>query len=227
MTELVLSQREKIDTLQRTFGKESVYQIHPDYDQGRGVSLSPYAHSYAYQCLGRFYVDLGSIARGDDTYGQTSTVDRSNYRSLMRDYPDTFTPVSYSNTDSLGAYISDLTGDLVAILTGLQEQYPVYDESDMSELESDEITDAWDQYLDRDFRDVLESVLSESGMDRWDAQTAHWQRDTFYGIMAELQYYPEHSGYEIIWNNGSLKGIADRIARLPEISDYANGGSES
>src|SRR5258708_6936152 len=103
-------------------------------------TLSPYGH-YRHatpQDGARAYVDLGYVAAGDDTAGQQSTLNRSNYRSLMRDYPDgTFMPTSYVNCDSLGAYVGDLSPELVTILVGLKADYPLYDDSDLSERESE------------------------------------------------------------------------------------------
>jgi hypothetical protein len=71
------------------------------------------------------YADLTSVGKGEGQAGQSSTVDRSNFRSLQRDYPDTFTPVSYSNVNALGAFVADLDDDLTGILTGLRSDYPL------------------------------------------------------------------------------------------------------
>src|SRR5215471_15424859 len=64
--------------------------------------ISPYrvhAKSYMDDNLSE-YVELSGVCRGEDSYDQSSTLDRSNQRSLMRDYPDVpWCPVSYSNVD--------------------------------------------------------------------------------------------------------------------------------
>src|SRR4051794_25814248 len=65
------------------------------------------------QRTGHPWVDLGSVASGDDTAGQTSTVLRSNYRVLHRLHPTVFTDLVYTNVSSLGAFLADLTDGLV------------------------------------------------------------------------------------------------------------------
>jgi len=154
------------------------------------------------------WVDLSSVARGDDTAGQTSTVDRSNYRSLQRDYPETeWLDRSYANVDTLGILARDLTEDLTEILTGLAEQYCLYDESDLSELESEEITESYGQYVRYDLR----ALLPESVQDRWDDLTSEQDAELFWSTVSDLEIYPEHSGLEVIWSDRDLKAIAEEI----------------
>jgi hypothetical protein len=156
---------------------------------------------YDYQLDGTVaYADLGRVARGEDYYDQTSTVDRSNYRSLMRDYPEFFTPISYTNVDSLGAFVSVLTDELVGILTGLVEQYPVYDESDLSELESEEVTESWDQYVSSDIR----REMSETALDMWDELADDTQREMFWTAVEATDSYPEHDGHDVCWRYDAI-----------------------
>jgi hypothetical protein len=115
----------------------------------------------------RLFIDLGSIARGEDAYGQTDYVLASNYRSLKRDYPNVFTDISYSNVDTLGAYVGNLSAELTDILTGLQTEYLLYDESDCSELEYELVSQSW-EYTDWDIRRWLEENDQEA-YDLWEA----------------------------------------------------------
>ena len=156
----------------------------------------------------RVYVDLSRVARGDDYYDQTSTLDRSNYRRLMEDYPDAFTPTSYSNVDSLGAYVGNLSEDLIETLTGLVTDYPAYDDSDMSELESEEITESWDQYV----RSDIGLEIPEKYQDQWDdldeldipatdtEPMREKKAEVFWDACQASDYYPEHSGLDIHWD---------------------------
>ena len=75
-----------------------------------------------------------NVARAECRHGQSSTVDRSNYRSLHRLYPDVWTDLSYSNVTVLGAFVADLTPDLVNTLIGLRCEYAVLDESDYARI---------------------------------------------------------------------------------------------
>lgn len=115
----------------------------------------------------RLFIDLGSIGRGKDAYDQTDYVYYSNYRSLLRDYPNVFTVISYSNVDTLGAYIGNLPEYVIDILCGLRNDYPLYDESDCSELECELVSESW-QYTDYDLARWLEEYAPEY-RDLWDA----------------------------------------------------------
>jgi hypothetical protein len=153
------------------------------------------------------YVDLSRVGRGEDQAGQTTTLDRSNFRSLIRDYPDTFTTISYSNVDALGAFITDLSDELVSILAGLVTDYPVYDESDMSELEDGEITESWAQYVSADIRSEIQS-------DRWDSLTDEGQCNMFWFAVTHLGIYPEHDGHDVLWTQHYAAIAAEIDKRL-------------
>jgi hypothetical protein len=89
-----------------------------------------------------------------------STVERSNYRSLLRDYPDTFTDV-YGGHSTSELMLSvrwtapdDGRASLLDDLRALAD-YPLYDEEDHSMLEMELADEAWDAYLDYDVRSDL------------------------------------------------------------------------
>lgn len=118
-----------------------------------------------------------------------STVHRSNYRSLLRDYPDTFVTVTERRYDGGALFIPVMVpatgGDpfntyrpfpegtpfagphydrdraraLADVLIGLARDYPVYDEEDMSALESD----LQDEFVADDWfrRELLDDVSAE------------------------------------------------------------------
>ena len=90
-----------------------------------------------------------------------ATYTRSNNEALRDDHPDTFVEVSGDYSSSVlmlpaNAYIPTY---LAAILTALADEYPVYDESHMSNLEMEIITDSWDNYGCWDFkREVTRAI---------------------------------------------------------------------
>jgi hypothetical protein len=157
---------------------------------------------------GRPWVSLIRIARSECQAGQSTTVDRSNFRSLMRDYPDVWTNISYSNVEALGAYVDNLSDELIDVIAGLSDGYPVYDEEDLGELEDSEISSAWDNHLSWDAR----RDLPEDLQDAWDTlNTSGVNNDTigqaFYQAMSDIGYYPEHSGYEVLWDDAKVTEV--------------------
>jgi len=144
---------------------------------------------------------------GSDYSG--SDYDRSNYRSLLRDYPDTFIDV-WGGHDIYGLALPLTFGqcngtcaedvwqrdecDCVSradsvtdILIGLTD-YPVYDESDHSELIDERATDAWDQYLCADLQSTL-SAMFAADVDL----SAH--RSDFYTLCSDRDIYAEPDGH--------------------------------
>lgn len=231
---------DKIYILARVFGKENIrYADRADYRPNG----DPLVHrGYSYEVPGswvarercpsyvsyrdvhdspeentRVYVDLSAVARGEDDFDQTSTVDRSNFRSLIRDYPDTFTPTSYSNVDALGAYIGNLSEDVISILCSLVNDYSLYDESDLSELEHEEITESVGQYALYDIgRD-----LPDSHVDQWQIMTDDVQERLFWAAVQVSDYYPEHDGCDVRW---SYEAIMPALIDMIETESASNFG---
>lgn len=163
----------------------------------------------------RPYVGLGWNNSDDE-----STLDRSNFRSLVRDFPGLFVPTSYSNTDSLGAFVHDLTDETLRMLIGLRDDYPVYDESDLSELESEEVSSAFDDYLFSDwYRDAPDEWQDVAGMfidGRFNASDGPI-RDAFYAAMWATGYYPEHDGRDVRWDDNTVQALFETaLSRLVE-----------
>lgn len=153
---------------------------------------------------GTAYVCLERVARGEDSYGQDDSVARSNFRSLVRDYPDTFTPRSYSNVDALGAFVADLDEDMISLLVGLVEQYPVYDDSDHSELEQEDIGESWAEWLSSEvYREMSDPLRT-----MWFALGDETVTDLWWWCVSDEMFgpYPEHRGCEVAW--GPIKDLA-------------------
>ncbi len=192
----------------------------PSYVSHRSVHNLPEENT-------RAFVDLGDIARGDDRTGQNSTVDRSNYRSLLEAYPDTFTPISYPDTDTLGAFVGNLPDEVVEVVAGLKCDYSLFNEEDMSALESDEIQESYGQWA----RSDVAGTLDDESRDLWDAldfvklpaevtpdgveTPERWaQEDLFWDAYSrnEGNDYATHTGTEVSWDFDAMAGaLAERL----------------
>lgn len=91
-----------------------------------------------------------------------SSVERSNYRSLIRDFPLVFIPCGYGYNGNSLFIRADYAGidaqDLFTIGEELIHSYPAYDEEDVSFLEMELADEAWSAYmyadLSRDLRNA-------------------------------------------------------------------------
>lgn len=142
------------------------------------------------------FVEVTGASNGLGGY-DASTVDRSNFRALQRDYPNVFLPVSYSNLDTLGFFVHSVDESVIHLATNLGEQYPVYDDSDLSALEDEEITESFEQYLWWDLRDRLTDAENDFVSEMGDRSRL---RDAFFSATHEGDYYPEHDGMEVRWD---------------------------
>jgi hypothetical protein len=78
---------------------------------------------------------------------------------------------------------------------GLREVWPIYNEFDLSELESEAVTGSWktlSQDLYRDLPDALQDLYFEYGEDA--------VRDQFWSLVSAADYYPECAGSEVRWD---------------------------
>jgi hypothetical protein len=122
------------------------------------------------------------------------TVERSNERSLQRDFPGTFVHL-YGGFGTSGLMITidrPATYDpgtwlyVLEILAGLAD-YPVVDEEDLSALEMELAEEAWEAYLGYDvLRDLEKAGVPEDALS---ADTSI--RDRFYALTYEADYGPE------------------------------------
>lgn len=173
---------------------------------------------------GEPYVSFDGIALDEDSYGQASSVVRSNFRSLMRDFPDfPWVNTSLLNTNALGCFVADLDDDMAERLIGLAEGYPVYDEGDMSELESDEITESWSSYMSSE----IWRVLSEPLRVMWDAIGEDEITDMWWACVSGDVFgsYPEHHGVEVTWGDVQSRARDFRPFIIHAYMSIREGGS--
>lgn len=152
---------------------------------------------------GEPYVSFDGVATTECAYGQADTVRRSNYTAIRRDYPNfPFVDTSYLNTNSLGCFVSDLDDDMTGLFIGLVENYPVYDESAMSDLKYEEIHESWAGFMRGEVWSELPEVTRTIMWDSLgeDAVTDLWWECVSNDVFGN---YPEHHGTEVVWGDVS------------------------
>jgi hypothetical protein len=169
-----------------------------DYAEGeRGLTL------YA-------YLTFTGVARDDsDSAGQSRSWVRSNLRAIKAAYPNVFTPLHYSGSECLGAFLIDLDDDIGEMLIGLAEGYPLFDEDDVSALEQEDMDASWDQWAKQQFY----GNMSDGAQDDWHAigderveQLAWWLvHKGQEGRVSSMGYGSgeegvSHDGLEVSWD---------------------------
>ncbi|GHJ45864.1 hypothetical protein Cs7R123_32060 [Catellatospora sp. TT07R-123] len=156
----------------------------------RWNDLSPYPFAGS-----AVYVGLGDVGSGERLAGQSAARARSNHRSLHRVYPGAFTDLAFWEGDVLGAFVADLPPQLVDLLIGLQVEYPVYDEADLSALEQEDIEASWDQWVSGD----VYRMLGERARDVWHVLGDERVRRLWWDTVSGIEYQPHHDGHDVRW----------------------------
>lgn len=163
---------------------------------------------------------------------------RSNYRSLVRDYPDTFV----FGSDSMGASFLlvpgkvslELAEELAEIGSGLAEQYPLYDEEDHSMLEMELAEEAWDAWVRSDLtRALRDAIIGRCPSQEYDECVARADeivdsleedtlRDRFYTFVSDTPqpYYLESANSVVFpsWDD-VVADLAEHFAADAEIRE--------
>lgn len=135
----------------------------------------------------------------DDRSGYAGLVDRSNHRSLLRDFPDAgLIEISYSHGDELALLLNKAPRELLDTLTGLLD-YPLYDDNDHSDLQVETERECWEFYGRFDLR----SELSRKGYDADEVEDLALD-DAWYDVGSDLDIYVEFEGDAAYW-----PGMAD------------------
>ena len=185
----------------------------PDPELGESVSMSGFSR-LDYPTDQTAYVTVPVTSWGD--YGG-SDIERSNCRSLLRDYPESFVHA----TGGYGSEALYLPADeevepaLADTLIYLRDCYPLYDEEDHSALTEDLVQEAWDAYAAREFRLALCEALAP-GVDHYDVETTMLDSITDDGL------------YQMLWDAYSLTGeypyaesAVDVALHLERVADVA------
>jgi hypothetical protein len=89
-------------------------------------------------------------------------VERSNHRSLLRDFPGVFVEISsgYGGHSLALPLDAEVPVYLVDALVKLADDYPLYDEEDHSNLEIEMTDEDWTSWALSDFRQTVEENLA-------------------------------------------------------------------
>lgn len=153
----------------------------------------------------------------NDATGHGDLVYKSNYRSLLRDFPageHGMVHIVSTYMDVLAIRLDKVSRELLDVCENLLD-YALYDESDHSELELDAESECWDDYG----RSDLKSELSNAGYDvddlddLDDADAA--LDDAWYWARNELGIYVELEGEAAYWcgmaDEGTIEFVADKL----------------
>ncbi|WP_433616835.1 hypothetical protein ACQP2P_15980 [Dactylosporangium sp. CA-139114] len=142
------------------------------------------------------HVSLEAIARDAATAGQSSTVERSNYRTLRRRYPDLWTDLRSADGTALGAFVTDLPPDVVDVLCRLRQDHPVLDEADLADLERRDVRASWRQTARVDVYRMLGGT-SRQVCDGLDSRTVD---RLWWAVVGGTGAWPDHDGHQVHWD---------------------------
>ena len=146
----------------------------------------------------RFRFELRGPWQGSDYSGDD--INESNQRSLARDYPHLLIPVTkYWAHNGYGLQVDDDFGqdpetaedavELAKLLVELTTDYPLYDESDHSDLIYERAEQAWDSYLRRDLEYEVERLLGAVDV------YLNGLKEVFWDTLSDHEIWPEAEGH--------------------------------
>ena len=183
-------------------GEETSYGFY------RIMSVDDYNGKYRMSEDSVTYLEVPGTVWGDYC---GSVYNRSNMRRLLEDYPDTFVTVGmdFSSTCLLLPLNSAMPEGLGDILDGL-EDYPIYDESDLSELETEMTDEAWDRWGAWDLRRDLEKALGDDSLEDVEDDAL---REAWWAACEVAGFYPyaEDATNMILWDGHVLEALKTSI----------------
>jgi hypothetical protein len=143
------------------------WKMSPNPEPGDDVSMSDMdirRHSWDEDNDGAKYIALPFTVWGDYV---GSSYSRSNERSLWRDYPDTFVRSTgdFGSVELLIPANVDIDENLFDVLVSLADEYPVYDENDMSALESEVFDEDLASWIISDIRGSIDDEFIDTVTD--------------------------------------------------------------
>ncbi|WP_157239688.1 hypothetical protein [Catenuloplanes japonicus] len=141
------------------------------------------------------YVSFSRAAAGPDQIGQVDTVQRSNYRTAHRLWPNVWTDLVFADGPVLGAFVADLPPAVVDAMCQLSE-YPLLDDDDHGALQHEEIAASWRQWAADDVYRLLRRRAADAmlALDADDVEQLWWR--TINAIDAQA----EHTGVTVRWD---------------------------
>jgi hypothetical protein len=138
-----------------------------------------------------------------------SGVSRSNYRSLLRKFPDVFVELTGSFCAfGLGILPEFDHQELAEILVELHDGYPLYDEDDHSALTAELAEEAWDGFLQWDVPAMLEDAGIDVVARGFDLSEI---REAFYRLYGD-RFGDEYAETAVLVVFPSLARAVDRLA---------------
>jgi len=134
---------------------------------------------------------IESASWGD--YSNAGIENRSNHRSLLRDYPEHLIEVGLSSHDgqSLALIIGPAVPDELIGAIHHFDEWHIYDEDDESALTDELATEAWEEYQRHDIVQTLTGGGSEFIDEHIDGLNEEWLKNRFYAAYSTGKYdYP-------------------------------------
>lgn len=173
-----------------SFGELSTYSLELCRELGSSLSKVSPEDAAELLCQRKLWshcalVWISSHCQGGDYGGGTHNV--SNARVLINEFSSPELREIGGGYGSLGVVIDPryLSEDLLENLQSL-ENYPVLDEDELSHYEMELQSEAWESWAEREFRDALESRLSEiSSEDEAERAAEEISSEALYGLFRE------------------------------------------
>lgn len=155
------------------------------------------------------------------------TMQRANFEALQQDYPDTFIQVGWAERDGISLVVDlskPLDEHLLAGLVRMRDDYPVWSDEKMSEVEMNLADEAWDGYLRMDLPgDLRDQGIDEDVVDELDldADGPGSLREAFYEITGNQPEYPRgeaHCGTSVIFPYYK-ETVTELALRLEQVTD--------
>jgi hypothetical protein len=106
-------------------------------------------------------VNVIELTTGSDYSG--GTVTKSNYQAMLRDFPDLIEIFGGYCTYALG-FVGEPSKELLDTLNGL-ENYALYDEEHLVELEHELMMEAWEDFGRKEFKNYWERSTDDEYVD--------------------------------------------------------------
>ena len=173
-----------------------------------------------------------NLARSGDVHGYDNALEVSNYRDLISRWEDfDIKTRTWINVDTIGLRLdSPAPADLTEVIDAL-ENYPVLDESLMSEVECEIIDEHWQSY---GRHDILGAVADALGVDRSDL-TDYAEDLVSRLVWSGVIDYGDGGGYPTMIDDSAVDfgdkeisaWIAENIGNRVELSRYPGDKPET
>ncbi|WP_436528304.1 hypothetical protein [Actinoplanes sp. HUAS TT8] len=141
------------------------------------------------------YVNCGRVACGDASPGLAHVVQRSNFRSLHRRFPDVWTDTVARDVTELGAFVADLPAAAIDALSALPGPQAILDNDDHQALRTEDIAESWTGLASIDVHSQLRPACRQV----WDRTPPHRVTALLWEVVAATGVGPVHDGWQVRW----------------------------